>query len=58
LVLIAIGWMLMRKGILGYKTWYEQPVWSVGLIVTGIVMILAVSIPERLISRLAAKRKR
>jgi hypothetical protein len=57
-ILLAIGYLLIRGGTRVFIHWTGQPMFSYGLIAAGLVVIASAAIPERLISKLTAIRKR
>jgi len=57
-VIVAVGYLRIRGGTQAVIHWTEQPMFSLGLIAAGLFVIGSAAIPERLISKLTAARKR
>jgi|GEM_PF-6799828 len=57
-VLVAVGYLRIRGGTQVVSHWTGQPMFSFGLVAGGLVMLASAAIPERLISKITAIKKR
>jgi len=57
-VIVSVGYLRIRGGTQVVIHWTGQPIFSLGLIAAGLFVIGSAAIPERLISKLTATRKR
>ncbi len=57
-ILVAVGYLRIRGGTEVVIHWTGQPMFSFGLIAAGLVVLVSAAIPERLVSKLTAIRKR
>lgn len=57
-VCIAFGWLRIWAGVQVVSNAHRQPVFSYGLVALGIVLILFAAIPDKLIARAVAVKKR
>jgi uncharacterized membrane protein YidH (DUF202 family) len=55
---ILLGYVRLEQGISVVRNHYGLPVFSAAVIATGVLFILLALIPQRLIARLAAGKKR
>ena len=53
LLISALGYALMRRGVFSYENWYGSAIFAPGLIAVGIFICLLVLLPTRWVERWA-----
>jgi len=53
LLISALGYALMRRGVFSYESWYGSAIFAPGLIAVGIFVCLLVLLPIRWVERWA-----